>query len=326
MAYPKNINKLKKKLDLYNGIIKSNANNTFALKKRMEVRFLLGEKEGAIEDLTKLILLDPKNQNLKNHPFNPHRPDAEPIDPKYAELFVNLGLIKMKNKSYAEALDAYEKAILIGKEEEDLIIAYTDACLCAVEMMNWEKGYLYSSYALQIRSMQEYKKLKEKLEYYQAFSFVSKVVDNHDSVELNSSEYKLLDKHIKGFLSFFKDDTVNKAGWSRNLIIVALAYEKLGKQELSLDTINNSLRLQESAGAYVIRAILLLKKGDDQEFAQDLKTAFRLDPEWVKNMFPDMDFEKELTAEQKEQLMQSNILMQPSKNILNEDSEEYGRR
>ncbi|MCP4442343.1 MAG: hypothetical protein GY810_25840 [Aureispira sp.] len=328
MAYPKDINKLKKKLDLYNGIVKSNAKNTFALKKRMEVRFLLGEKEGALEDLTKLILLDPQNQNLKNHPFNPHRPDAEPIDPKYAELFINLGAMKIKSKNYADGLEAYEKAILIAEGKDDLLAtAYSDASLCAVKTESWEKCYRYTSQALGYNRVQKHKNLKKNLEYLQALSFVAETNQKDEAFEPNTKRYQRLEKSVNVMLVFLEDDSIKDEDLAHNVGFIAIAYSRMGKPQLALEAINKTLSMIEMAEAYMFRAILLLKEGGNEEQAsQDLRDAFRLKPDLLQSILPDLNLEEALSDEQKDKLIQSNIPMQPSMKVLDDDLDLGGGR
>lgn len=328
MPYPKDIDKLKKKLDLYNGIVKSNASNTFALKKRMEVRFLLGDNEGAMEDFTQLILLDPENQNLKNHPFNPHRPDAEPIDPTYAEFFFTLGLLKMKKKKYEEALDAYEKTILIGEGKDDLLsLAYSDASFCTLKTKEWTKGYRYCSHALSYKSIQKNKQLKANLEYIQALLLIIDINETNEVLTPNTSRYQLVDKSVQVMLEFTKDDTIRKEDLADNFSMVAIAYKQLGKNELALEAINKTLSLQEIPEAYFFRAVLLFTMGiNDEQAYQDLRTAFRLKPDLITNLFPDLNIDKDLTDDQKKQLMQSNTPMQPTMQILDDDIDLGGGR
>lgn len=331
MAYPKDINKLKKKLDLYNGIVKSSATNTFALQKRMEARFLLGDKEGALEDFTKLILLDPKNKDLKNHPFNPHRPDAEPIDPKYGDFFLALGLLKMKSKSYEEALDAYEQAILIGEGNDSLLaIAYREASLCASKIGDFEKSYTYATQTLDFSVVQQDQVLKELMVYVQAITYIGSMSSKETVFEPQSIAYKKLERSIHVVILEIKnkENLSDDDGLAENYTFLAIAYKRIGKFQLALEAINKTIGYRpQLAEAYLFRAVMFLKEGFNEEQAyQDLRTAFNLNSQLLQGILPDLNLENELTNEEKEQLINSNIPMQPAMKILDDDLDLGGVR
>ncbi|MBH8566901.1 tetratricopeptide repeat protein [Nostoc sp. CENA67] len=204
--------------------------------------------------------------------------------------FLNLGVDKMQQGNYHQAIENFNQAIQI---KEDFAVAYSDRCLAYFHLQDYHQAIADCTQAINFAPKNIEAYLNRGLAYYRQKNFSDAIADDNQAIALQPADFRAY--YNRGLaLSGAGYDLAAIDDFNRTLTLISpalnvtvtdiyndrgLAYLKLQNLEKAMLDFNQAIHLNsQDYRAYFNRGCAYGRNGDDLGAVRDFSEAIRLNP------------------------------------------------